>query len=172
MVKINATPDEGFVLPRSTPAAKAPAINTDIGETDYIRYQISEEEIENLLLQDIGGRELITLTRNDQINGIIQDYSPIKNASELALEYNPVEISKNPNSVTDFTDLFYYNLNEYVPSQEDLAALYPNDDSKWSTVYFDNEANSITIHVANAFNAEQVEVEFLSFDDVKNDTIY
>lgn len=172
MAKINATPDEGFINIKPVNAVKSAETNTDIVETDYIRYQVSEEEIENLLLQDIGGRELITLTRHDQINGIIQDYSPIKNVSELALEYNPVELSKNPNSVNDFIDLFYYNLNEYVPSLEELAEFYPNNDEKWTTVYFDSATNSITIHIANAFNSEQVEVEFLSFDDVKNDTIY
>lgn len=172
MAKINATPDEGFVDLKSVKSVKSAETNTDITETDYIRYQTSEEEIENLLLQDIGGRELITLTRHDQINGIIQDYSPIKNVSELALEYNPVELSKNPNSVNDFLDLFYYNLNEYVPSLEELSEFYPNNDEKWTVVYFDNATNSITIHITNAFNSEQVEVEFLSFDDVKNDTIY
>jgi hypothetical protein len=172
MAKINATPDEGYVPFKAKPAVNVPSTNTDIGETDYIRYQISEEEVENLLLQDIGGRELITLTRTDQINGIVQDYSPIKNISELALEYSPTEISKNPNSTDNFLDLFYYNFNEYIPSIEDLEQLYPNDDSKWKAVYFDNATNSITIHIANAFNGEQVEIEFLSFDEVKDDTIY
>lgn len=172
MAKINATPDEGFVDYKVPKSVKAAETNTDIVETDYIRYQISEEEIENLLLQDIGGRELITLTRHDQINGIVQDYSPIKNISELALEYNPVEISKNPNSSDDFIDLFYYNLNEYTPSIEELELLYPNNPEKRYTVYFDSLSNSITIHLANAFNSEQVEIEFLSFDEVKDDTIY
>jgi hypothetical protein len=172
MAKINATPDEGFVDFKPSRSVKSAETNTDIEQTDYVRYQVSEEEIQNLLLQDIGGRELITLTRHDQINGIAQDYSPIKNASELSLQYNPVEISKNQNSLDNFTDLFYYNLNEYVPSIEELELFYPNNEEKRKTVYFDNTLNSITIHIANAFNSEQVEIEFLSFDEVKDDTIY
>jgi hypothetical protein len=172
MNKINATPDEGYVPIKAISGINVPPGRTEIVEEDYITAEVALEDIENLLLQDIGGRELILLTRHDQINGIVQEYSPIKNISELALEYAPTEIAKNSNAVSDLLDLFYYNFNEYLPSVEELQELYPTDTSKQKVVYFDKATNSITIHIANAFNGEQVEIEFLSFDEVKDDTIY
>ena len=134
----------------------------------------SEAELARLFLMDIGGRELITLTRHDQIAGINQEYSPIKNLSNIALEYNPLAISPNADNVSTYLTLFNFDITKYIPTQQELNEQYPleEDASKRSVVYFDKTTNSLVIHVKNTFTNEKVEVEFIIPEEVKDGTIY
>ena len=134
----------------------------------------SEAELARLFLMDIGGRELITLTRHDQIAGINQEYSPIKNLSNIALEYNPLAISPNADNVSTYLTLFNFDITKYIPTQQELNEEYPLEEnaSKRSVVYFDKTTNSLVVHVKNTFTNERVEVEFIIPEGVKDGTIY
>jgi hypothetical protein len=134
----------------------------------------TEAELARLFLMDIGGRELITLTRHDQIAGINQEYSPIKNLSNIALEYNPLAISPNADNVSTYLTLFNFDIKKYIPTQQELNEEYPLEEnaSKRSVVYFDKTTNSLVVHVKNTFTNERVEVEFIIPEGVKDGTIY
>jgi hypothetical protein len=132
------------------------------------------EELQQLFLTDIGGRELAVLSRHDQINGISQEYSPIKNLSDISLQYNPLAISPNADNVTTYLTSFNFDITKYIPTQQELNAEYPleADASKRTVVYFDKETNSLNIHVKNIFVNEKIEVEFIVPEEVKDGTIY
>lgn len=132
------------------------------------------EELQQLFLTDIGGRELVTLSRHDQINGINQEYSPIKNLADISLRYNSLEISPNADNVTTFLTSFNFDITKYIPTQQELDAEYPleADASKRAVVYFDKETNSLNVHVKNIFVNEKIEVEFIVPEEVKDGTIY
>jgi hypothetical protein len=153
------------------PAPEVSKINT----TDIkLPNEESEAELARLFLMDIGGRELITLTRHDQIAGINQEYSPIKNLSNIALEYNPLAISPNADNVSTYLTLFNFDITKYVPTQQELNEEYPLEEnaSKRSVVYFDKTTNSLIVHVKNTFTNERIEVEFIIPEGVKDGTIY
>ena len=132
------------------------------------------EEFQQLFLTDIGGRELAVLSRHDQINGINQEYSPIKNLSDISLRYNPLEISPNADNVTTYLTSFNFDITKYIPTQQELDAEYPLevDASKRAVVYFDKETSSLNVHVKNIFVNEKIEVEFIVPEEVKDGTIY
>lgn len=132
------------------------------------------EEIGLLTLISIGGRELAKLSRHDEINGIRQDYSPIKNMSDIALQYNPLAISPNADNVSTFLTTFNLDITKYVPTQNELDQEYPldADSDKRQVVFFDKTTNSLTIHVKNIFTNEKIEVEFVFPEEVKDGTIY
>lgn len=134
----------------------------------------SEEELARLFLMDIGGRELVNLTRHDQINGINQEYSPIKNLADISLQYNPFEISPNADNVTTYLTTFNFDITKYIPTQAELDEEYPleADAAKRTVVYFDKSTNSLNVHVKNIFTNERVEVEFIIPEEVKDGTIY
>jgi hypothetical protein len=139
-----------------------------------IKKDLEAGELEQLFLTDIGGRELISLSRHDQINGINQEYSPIKNLSDISLQYSPLEISPNADNVTTYLTSFNFDITKYVPTQEELDSEYPleADASKRAVVYFDKETNSLNVHVKNIFVNEKIEVEFIVPEEVKDGTIY
>jgi hypothetical protein len=139
-----------------------------------IKKDLEAGELEQLFLTDIGGRELISLSRHDQINGINQEYSPIKNLSDISLQYNPLAISPNADNVTTYLTSFNFDITKYVPTQQELDAEYPleTDASKRAVVYFDKETNSLNVHVKNIFVNEKIEVEFIVPEEVKDGTIY
>lgn len=134
----------------------------------------SEAELAQLFLMDIGGRELVNLTRHDQINGINQEYSPIKNLADISLQYNPFEISPNADNVTTYLTTFNFDITKYIPTQTELDEEYPveADAAKRTVVYFDKSTNSLNVHVKNIFTNERVEVEFIIPEEVKDGTIY
>jgi hypothetical protein len=184
---IEATPFAGFntsadreenriksLKPDNTTTKPAPEVSK-INTTDIkLPNEESEAELARLFLMDIGGRELITLTRHDQIAGINQEYSPIKNLSNIALEYNPLAISPNADNVSTYLTLFNFDITKYVPTQQELNEEYPLEEnaSKRSVVYFDKTTNSLIVHVKNTFTNERIEVEFIIPEGVKDGTIY
>lgn len=150
-----------------------PPVITDSQQDKYFSTKLTTDDLQTLIFQNIGGRELSILARHDNINGIEQSYSPIKNVSDIALEYNPVKLAYNPNSVTDFLDTFRYSFNRYVPTQEDLELFYEAQNATvQELVYFDKDTNSLVIHVANVTGGELVDVEFVAYTSVKDQTEY
>jgi len=139
-----------------------------------LKSRTEEEKIAQLLLTDIGGRELLTFSRHDQINGVNQQYSPIKNLADVSLEYSPLRISPNADNVTTYLTTFNFNISKYIPTQQELNEIYPlaEDESKRAVVYFDKATNSLNVHVKNIFVNEKVEVEFIVPEEVKDGTIY
>lgn len=53
---------------------------------------MSIEIMTDLIFEDIGGYELATISRHDLVNGQKVIYTPIKNLTDLYLQYNPNNI--------------------------------------------------------------------------------
>jgi hypothetical protein len=159
--------DDGGVAPTN------PALSIKYYETNKVEFNASPtgsdadpNEFEDLVIQEIGGRELLILERHDMVDGINQTYEPVKNLSKYALEYSPTNIDPYPNSVVDFFEGIIFELNDYIPTQEELEAI-----GETALVRFDETLNSIIINVKDLLNNQFVEVEFVSFDEVVSDTI-
>jgi hypothetical protein len=85
-VSIQATPSTP-----SIPAAISTKSAVKTAPIDTILFNddsVSIDRMVNLILEDIGGQELINIARNDIINGQKVSYQPIKNLSSIQQQYN------------------------------------------------------------------------------------
>jgi hypothetical protein len=149
-----------------------PESGSEINLIGFYESAITDEAFTNLILEEIGGRELLTLARHETLTGgVVAQNSPIENLTEVQLKNSPVNISPNINSVTDYFDTFPMLLSQYLPTEEELDVENTYEYQK-EYVYFEASTNTIVFNTANTFNGEKVQVEFVVFDSLKNDTIY
>jgi hypothetical protein len=157
--------------PPKDPAVNTPSIETGINQININEQTMTVEAFKDLILEDIGGRELITLSRHWDLTGTsVPKYSPIKNISSVLFANSPINIAPNSNSTIDFFDTFSLLLSSYLPTDTELNAL--DASYKKSYVYYEPSTNSIIVNAANIFNNEGVQVEFITFDSLKDGTIY
>ena len=124
---------------------------------------LPEQLMVDLIFEDIGGHELITLSRNDLISGQTISYQPIKNISSLYLQYNPQNIlNLQDTSVTIFKN-FPIKIEKSLPSSG------TGPDGK--TVYL-NASGDLVIEVVNLEPDEQIDVQILISGDRLSGTIY
>ena len=121
------------------------------------------EQLVDLLFEDIGGQEIINIARNDLINGQEVLYQPIKNLSNLALQYN----SQNIISIQNSSDVVFKN---YSIKFEKCVPEIGNG-ANGAPVYLDTDGNLI-IDVINVDTDEKIEVEIFKSVTVVNGTIY
>lgn len=160
-----------YLSKNDDPKPKTPSKETDINVIALNEQTMTEEAFTDLILEDIGGRELITLSRHfDLVGTSVPTYSPIKNISSVLFANSPINIAPNPNSTIDFFDTFSLVLSSYLPTDAELNAL--DADYKKSYVYYESSTNSIIVNAANIANNEGVQIEFITFDSLKDDTIY
>lgn len=118
----------------------------------------------DLIFEDIGGHELITISRNDLISGQNISYQPIKNLSSIYLQYNPQNIV----GLQDTSDMFFKNYPIKFEKSIPDSGTGPNGE----TVYIDLNTGDLVINVIDLESDEQVEVQILTSWSSFNDTIY
>lgn len=118
----------------------------------------------DLIFENIGGQELINISRNDIINGQDVMYSPIKNLQGLYLEYNPNNIIKLENSADTYFKNFPIRLENKTPS----VGTGPNEE----IVYIDPLTGDLVINLINLDPDEQVDVQIINNGEILNGTIY
>jgi hypothetical protein len=149
-----------------------PVSGSEINLIGFYEAAIQDEAYTNLILEEIGGRELSTLVRHQTLTGgAVAKNTPIENVTEVLLRNSPINISPNINSVTDYFDTFPMLLSQYIPTKEELDAENTYSYQK-EYVYFEPATNTIIFNVINTNAGERVQVEFVVFDSLKNDTIY
>lgn len=134
------------------------------------------EIMTDLIFEDIGGQELINISRNDLINGENVIYSPIKNLSSIFFQYNPQNILALQKTADSYFKNFPIRLSDKIPEcgtgytldEEDPTKEIPN----CRIVYTDPITGDIVINVINMNKEEQLEVQILQQGIVLNDTIY
>jgi hypothetical protein len=111
---------------------------------------------EDVLFQDFGGQELLTVARNDTVNGQNISYQPFKDLGIIRDQYTPNSLL----SIQETSDRFFANflirLNEKIPgvgNGPDGATVYPEDEG---------ETGSIVIEFINIESNEQVEIQILN----------
>jgi len=127
------------------------------------------EYMTDVIFEDIGGQELINISRSDIVNGQEVLYKPIKNISSIFFQYNPQNILKLQDTSLTYFQNFPIRLETRIPN----VGTGPNGE----IVYMDSDVGSdtygdIIINVINLEPGEQVEVQILSSGTVLNDTIY
>jgi hypothetical protein len=118
----------------------------------------------DLIFENIGGQELINISRNDIINGQDVLYSPIKNLQSLYLEYNPNNIIKLENTADTYFKNFPIRLENKIPT----SGSGPNGE----IVYIDDQTGDLIINIINLDSDEQVDVQILNSGEILNGTIY
>jgi hypothetical protein len=118
-----------------------------------------------LIFQDIGGQEMINISRSDAINGQNIMYSIIKNLKNIMLDYNSNNIIKLQGTSDVYFKNFSIRLEDKLPIQ--------NYSEQTPNVYIENNTQNIVVELVNLEEDEQVEIEIISqgsyFDDILED---
>ena len=145
---------------------------------------LSVETMTDLIFENIGGYELATISRHDLVNGQKVSYSPIKNLTDLYLQYNPNNILRLQSSDSYFNSLSFSIFDrlpecgtgyDITPPPDNLDE---EDKTKWiktpncKAVYIDPITGDLVINLINTRKDEQLEVQVLSSGDVFSDTIH
>lgn len=189
-INTGSSTDSKASLPEAT--VKVDTTSVKIATPDLIIFSdeaLAVDTMTDLIFEDIGGYELATISRHDLVNGQKVSYSPIKNLTDLYLQYNPNNILRLQSSDSYFKSLSFsifdrlpecgtgYDISPPPPPPDNLG--YEEKDlNKWiktpncKAVYIDPITGDLIINLINTRNDEQLEVQVLSSGDVFSDTIH
>jgi hypothetical protein len=120
--------------------------------------------IARLTLEKIGGLELISLVRHDTVNGQNIVYRPVRNVSQIAIDYNPQNMIKMPDSAESYFKNFAIKLETHI--QQTTNELPP------LVAYVDPATGNVIIDLVNIKADYEIEVQMVSSGKVFNDTMY
>jgi hypothetical protein len=152
-----STSSSGSTTNPSTNIATPPLIALSNPVLDY-------ERMLDLVFEDIGGQELINISRNDIINGQDVSYSPIKNLKEVYIQYNPNNIIR----LESTSDTYFKNFPIRLESKLPAYGTGPNGE----VVYIDPTTGDMVINVSSLDPDEQVDIQILDSGEILNGTIY
>jgi len=158
---VDATPN----IPAAT-TVTPPVMPVKVPTPDLLVFkddQIPIEVMTDLIFENIGGQELINISRNDILNGQDILYNPIKNISNVYFQYNPNNILALQGIASEYFSQFAIDFGAKIPS----VGTGPNQ----SIVYLDSDGNLI-IELANLKPEESVEVQIQVNGSKFSDTIY
>lgn len=112
------------------------------------------ELMTSLIFENIGGQELISLSRHDLISGSNMDYQSIKNLSDIYINHNSLNIIPMPDSSTTYAKNFPIDWEDHII--EEFTTL----DS--AHISINPSTKELQLLVANMKPGEQIEVEVLS----------
>jgi hypothetical protein len=118
----------------------------------------------DMIFENIGGQELINISRNDIVNGQDVIYSPIKNLKDVYIQYNPNNIIK----LESTADTYFKNFPIRLESKLPTFGTGPNGE----IVYLDPATGDLVINVSSLDPDEQVDVQILNSGETLNGTIY
>jgi hypothetical protein len=152
-------------MPRLVPSLpKEPVKYANPGDIVEDINELPVDLILKLTLEKIGGMELLSLVRHDTVNGQNIVYRPIKNISQLAIEYNSQNLVKMPNSLDSYFKNFAIKLESHLPqTTNELPPL---------VTYIDPVTKNVIIDLVNLKVDYEVEVQTISSGKVFDDTIY
>jgi hypothetical protein len=131
------------------------------------------EIMTDLLFEDIGGEEIISIVRNDIVNGQNVIYQPIKNITNLYYQYNPQNILALQKTDKDYFKNFPIVLYNKVPECGSGFDLVGNQQVlNCEYIYIHPTSGDLVIDLINMRPGEQVEVQIISNLDELHDTIY
>jgi hypothetical protein len=133
---------------------------------------VAIEIMTDLIFENIGGFELATISRHDLVNGQTVIYTPIKNLTDLYLQYNPNNVLRLQSADSFFKSLAI-SIPNYLPrygNGYDLVGGVKVYNGK--SIYIDPVSGDLVINLINIKENEQVEVEILTAGNTFDDTIY
>lgn len=177
--------DAVAALPKALPKGIDDSVK--IATPDLILFNedvMSIDIMTDLIFEDIGGYELATISRHDLVNGQKVVYSPIKNLTDLYLQYNPNNVLRLQESDSYFKSLSL-SIFDHLPvcgTGYDISPPESNpnekDKTKWKktpnckSVYVDPISGDLIINLINVKEGEQAEVQILTSGDTFSDTIH
>jgi hypothetical protein len=136
--------------PPTFEAVKAAPIDT----VTFVDEPYSEGFYADILFEDFGGQELLSISRSDTVNGQRVSYQPFRDLGIIRDQYNPSSLL----SIQETSDRFFANflikLNQKIPNVGD------GPDGK--NFYFDLSTGDGIIEVINVNADEQVEIQILN----------
>lgn len=162
---IDATPN--------IPATTAATANQDvkIATPDLIQFNeaaIPIEYMTDLLFEDIGGQEIISISRNDIVNGQKILYSPIKNTTQLSVNFSPLNMFSSIDDTNSYFKNFPISLDQKVPEIGSRSS----ENEVVELIYIDEITGDLIVNVINMFPDEQVEIQVLNGGNPTGDIIY
>lgn len=165
--QVRATP----LAPASTRKKEQPV---KIATPDIVIFDQEGVEVEvmiDLLFEDIGAQEIISIARNDIVNGQDVIYQPIRNINEIGLQHNSQNILPLPQNSSAFFNNFPIKFENYLPNIQLDQPEDPLNPNRNKIVYLENNGN-LVIELINLGPGYQVEVQILNAEDRLSDTIY
>jgi hypothetical protein len=158
-VNITATPPAptimSTIISEPTPPVKTAPIDTILFDDAAVPIDIMSD----LIFENIGGQELISIVRSDIVNGQKISYQPIKNLSAIQQQYNPNNILGLQQTANRFFAGFSIKLEDRIPEV--------GNGLNGENVYFDETTGDLIIEFVNLSNDEQIETQI-----TVNGTIY
>jgi len=150
------TPDPTPPVPLKTSLIETPIIQKIVktAPIDTILFDFEDQPIEimsDLLLENIGGHELINIARNDTINGQTVTYQPIKNLTSIQQQYNPNNVVALQNTSDKYFANFSIKLETKLPEEGN------GPDAAY--VYIEDATGDLIIELINLEPDEQIEVQ-------------
>lgn len=149
---------------------------------------IPVDTMTDLIFEDIGGQEILGVSRNDIVNGQKVIYNPIANTSALGFKYNSYNIFTVPSTSDAYFSNFAIKLDIVVPKFGEGTGhlLYPGTvdpdlANLRETVYIEYPTTSepdflsthdLVVNVKNMSSNDLVEIEVLSSGYPTGDIIY
>jgi hypothetical protein len=155
---VSSTPD----LPAGQSGSRTDPVK--IATPDVMLYTVKDLDVQaitDILFENVGGQELISISRNDILNGQDIKVQPIKNLKSLGLKYNSKNIISLPENSSSFFNNFPISLESYLPDQAQGIKLSEIDDD-----------GNLVINFINIPNGEQVEVELFSGGNILDETAF
>jgi hypothetical protein len=105
----------------------------------------------DLIFENIGGQELINITRSDIINGQKISYQPIKNLSSIQQRYNPNTILSLQQTADKYFAGFSIKLEDKIPNE--------GNGTNGENVYIEESTGDLILEFININNDEQIEIQ-------------
>ena len=167
---VNATPDiPDIQMTQKSSSRSAVRIATP----DLILFNESAIPVDvmtDLLFEEIGGQEIISIARNDIVNGQEVSYSLIGNLNGLERRYNSKNIFSLPDTIEKYFSNFSIRFDTHVPENgtgPEGQRVYIVQESGPTSVRGD-----LIIDVVNMEINERVDIEVLKSGRPFSDTIY
>ena len=195
----SAAPNSTASLPIPNATASLPSVDNATSQSASLKFSVaavkiatsdliiqdsevmSIEIMTDLIFEDIGGQELATISRHDLVNGQKVVYAPIKNLTDLYLQYNPNNILRLQQSDSFFKSLSIAIM-DHLPVCGNGYDIIDNplepDKNKWTkvpnckSIYVDPISGDLVINLINLKDGVQAEVQLLTSGEIYDATIY
>jgi hypothetical protein len=151
------------LLPESSKYEGATEKAIKVATPDLILFDeagLPVEIMTNLIFEQIGGQEIINISRNDIVNGQKVSYNLISNTDQINNSYNPKNIFTVPGAIESYFKNFSIRLDTHIPER--------GTGPQGQVVYVDRfnnnplQKNRLVVDVINMATNEQVEIQVLS----------
>jgi hypothetical protein len=115
--------------------------------------KVSIDGMTNLLFEQVGGIELISMVRRDTVEGQNPYYTIISNLSNIKKEFDPTQIISRQKPNQSFFDIFAIDLNSKIPGEAYLSL-----NNIYNFYYIDTNGD-LVIELDNMLPDEIIELE-------------